>query len=101
MAIAAIARGASLLARSKPLRDKLGRFQKGAGSEDTALAGGLAAAVARGFNKPHGHSSCGKGQYKSATCKAKSIMASAAQGNEPSARQVQFVSDLLRFGESP
>ena len=96
VAIAAIAKGASVLARAKPLRDKAGRFAKKAPAEDVVLGGSLAQAIALKFNKPHGYSACGKGQYKSAHCKAKSIMASAAQGNEPSSRQVQFVSDLLR-----
>jgi hypothetical protein len=64
-------------ARAKRLRDAAGRFRSVTAAERAA---GLTT-----FLKPHGHGRCGKGQYKSAECRAKSIAKSA--GANPSARQ--------------
>jgi hypothetical protein len=48
------------------------------------------------YEKMGGRAACGKKQYKSAVCKAKAIMAAAEQGQQPSSRQVAFVTRVAK-----
>ena len=56
----------------------------------------IAERVELSYSRMGGHAACGKKQYKSAVCKAKAIMARVEEGEEPTARQVQFVTSVAR-----
>ena len=43
------------------------------------------------FGKPHGHSSCGKGQYKSLECKRKAIAKAALGGKTLTDKQKKYL----------
>jgi hypothetical protein len=50
------------------------------------------------YLKPHGHSSCGKKQYKSYECKAKSIQKSAIERGEATPSQQPYIQWLNKNG---
>lgn len=75
-----------------PLRDRLGRFaarpktpQKGFGPS---------------FGKPHSHAQCGKGQYKSFECKARSIRKAAIERGEATEREAPYIRWLYQYQDT-
>lgn len=87
-------RAGTMLQRRKSLRDAAGRFRKATGQEVSDLA----AATSLTYSKPGGHAACGKGQYKSRLCKAKSIQKSIAnRGTGPTRRQAKHMTWLQQL----
>lgn len=68
----------SLKVRFRPARDSKGRFTS--------------------YLKPHGHSRCGKGQYKDAQCKAKSIQKAAIERGEATPAEQPYIRWLRKEG---
>jgi len=95
MALAAIARGAGILGRvaskQKRLRNSRGRFVKATPENVHAMA----AAALMTYKSPK--AGCGKGQYKSAQCKAKSIMKHVEATGEMSSAQSGFLQNFSGF----
>jgi len=97
MAVAAgVGLAARVAGRSKVVRDAAGRFStagalKAAGQ--VGVQGGVMGAVQLKFNKPHGHAACGKGQYKSAECRARAIAKN--KGGDLSPRQATHLKNFF------
>ena len=93
MALAAIVRGAGLAgrvaSRQKYLRDAQGRFAKAGPSELSQMVESVRTRSPK--------SGCGKGQYKSKECKAKSIAKAIQERGQASQRQSQFIRNYAGF----
>lgn len=94
--VAAVGLAARVAGRSKVVRDAMGRFSNTMTLEKAGLLAveGRGAVDAVRWLKPHSSGACGKGQYKSAACKARAIAKHGGQQGALSPRQGDYLKQL-------